>query len=236
MQVRFTGPVTLAPVSPRPQVEGRTCAQISEGTIAAAAVDVETIVRGALVTCQLSPAGDTDAFTFVAPAGAALSINMSPVNVTANFRWTLSGPSGPIVTCAGLCDVRNLPAGTYTIEVFSISNATGGYTLSLQGVSQIVTSGVPMAYGDLRTGRINRAGDTDAFRFTAEIQDQVSINLAGLLNRRWRLFDSLGRQVGGDCAGRCQTAPLTTRGVYTVVVYAIGTSAGDYSISLQNVR
>jgi hypothetical protein len=137
--VQFTGPVTIS--GPRLRSGGpeeiQTCKQITENAITAAAVDVESVNCGTLMTCKISSSGDTDAFTFMAAAGYAYSITISEQTAVAGFPcWELRGPTGNYITSScGRRAAGPLSAGKHTIETYGVG-FVGDYRLSLQLVSQ----------------------------------------------------------------------------------------------------
>jgi hypothetical protein len=84
--------------------------------------------------CRLDPlGGDTDAFSFMAPAGGAVSIKIAGPS---SSLWELFDPGGQFIEASfGQAESSPLPEdGTYTIKVSNNSNNTGNYTLSLQKV------------------------------------------------------------------------------------------------------
>lgn len=237
VDVKFGGPVSLVSPAPRPRSTGgseepQTCAQLTGRPEA----DVENIGCGALVQCRLDPAGDTDAFTFVVPAGgpnpAVVSINIAGASFT---RWQLFGPSGNLIGSSyGQAESGPLAAGTYRIVASNALNYVSQYGLSLHGVSQSsFNCGINMNYGDLKTGRLDIAGDTDAFRFTAASGDVASINIAGGSFTQWKLFGPTGNFITSSY-GAGQAGPLSA-GVHTIKVSNALNYVTNYTLSLQKV-
>jgi hypothetical protein len=112
---------------------------VSEGALAAAAVDVESVTCGVLMMCRLEPGGDTDAFTFTVPADrGTVSIKVAEVDKFSGgwTFWGLFGPTGQFITSSfGQAESGPLArAGTHTIIVSNGRNAIGDYTLSLQKI------------------------------------------------------------------------------------------------------
>jgi cysteine-rich repeat protein len=87
----------------------------------------------------------------------------------------------------------------------------------------------------------------DALVFLAAPGEVVSITVVAapgthhLFTPRWEVFDPLGARVltsTGErrCTGRCQTAPLPTRGLFVLQIFDPGRiGAGDYTVSLEAV-
>jgi hypothetical protein len=241
--VRVNGPVSVSEQRPVSSflAEGQSCQQVAESTFTAA-VDVENISCGALLTCRFDPAGDTDAFTFMAAGGAAhIKIAEVPVESgSRNARWDLFGPSGLLGGSSG-ADEQALPqAGAYTIETRDTFAATGDYALSVGGVSTEFQCGISSLYGDLKVGKLDNRADTDTFQFVAVAGDIVSINVTELpapspqRNARWDLYSPTGSPLGGS-SGSGQVGPLAASGTYTIVVLDTFNAIGDYSLSLQKV-
>ena len=205
VEIRFNGPVTVSgprAISGSPEV-ARSCSQISESI--SAAVDVETITCGTLMTCALNPVGDTDSFRFSAPNGGTASIGVARSPSSAGTPcWRVFNPIGQPLTgfvCNNVAPVNLATAGTYTIEVVeSRVDQPVNYTLSLQGVSQSFRCGMPIRFGDLKSSRLSREGDTDTFNFSAAAGEVVSISIArsaGLGTPCWRLFNPNGQALTG---------------------------------------
>lgn len=242
--VRVNGPLTMSsqrPVSSFP-AEGQSCQQVAESEVAAA-VDVETIACGALLMCRLDPSGDTDAFKFMAVGGAAI-IKIAEVPAASSSRaafWELFAPSGSELGSSFGDAHESLPqAGEYTVQTRDTVGATGDYALSVGGVSSDFQCGIPMAYGDLKMGKVDTQGDTDTFQFVAIAGDVVSINVTELPSPSssraafWKLYSPTGSLLGSSF-GSAQVGPLATSGTYTIVVLDTINAIGDYSLSLQKV-
>jgi hypothetical protein len=132
VEVRFNGPVTVS--GPRARSGGggggmeepQTCRQITGSAVA----DVETIGCGALIVCSINPVGDTDAFTFSAPARGAVSITTAKRSGPGSPYQELFDPDGSRVFGS-----RLPKTGKYTIIVSEfVNNDTVDYTLSLHRV------------------------------------------------------------------------------------------------------
>ena len=89
---------------------------------------IGNVVSGAIAT-----AGQQDRYTFTLP-GAALLYFDSLANI-GNLSWTLTGPTGPVVSTRDFINgdglVLNLPSGNYTLTVDGTRDATGAYSFRL---------------------------------------------------------------------------------------------------------
>ena len=234
VKARIVGPFASIP-NPRPIsfVEGQSCKQIREAAVAAAAVDVESMTCGSLMMCRLDPAGDTDTFSFMAPAGGAVSIKIAGPTWS---RWDLFGPTGEALGASfGQATTGPLPlSGKHTIGVTNTANNVGDYVLSLQGISQSFHCASSMAFGDLKTGRLDQQGDTDTFSFVAIQGQVVNIKITGPTWSRWDLFGPAGQSLGASF-GQATTAALPADGSYIIHVTNTANNTGNYTLSLQKV-
>ena len=185
-------------------------------------VDGSTILPGMLLTnCQFSPAGDTDTFKFAVSAIGAASIKIcGPSNSNVCLRY----PSGGAY-CSSGGTVRSYLSGSgiYTIETSTSSSQVGPYSLSLNGVSQEFQNGVPIAFGQTKTGTLDACADEDTFQFVCQANQTVSITLNGPSNIGYRLFSPTG---GSITTGKCGT------GTHTILVSNDSGLTGAYSLTL----
>jgi hypothetical protein len=119
-------------------------------------------------------------------------------------------------------------------------NDPGGYTLSLQFVSQTNCCAKPIAAGESVGGFLREVGQLDAYVFEADTGGGVTINTApigSIVEPRWRVFDPNGQAVSGCSTVRggpatCLNLPST--GTYSIAVDDLGSDAtGGYNVSLQ---
>lgn len=233
---RFTGPTdatnppvvqlngwALASIVPRPRsfVEGGySC--LANGS---------TILPGMLLTnCKFSPAGNTFKFS-VSAAGAASVKFCGPQN----SRLSVYSPSGPFVCEApsGYNQVCNLyGTGTYTITTESISNTVGPYSMSLNGISQEFQNGVPITFGQTKSGTLDACADEDTFKFVCQANQVVRITVNGPSNISWGLFSPTGSYMNGSYGtGQAQCAS----GTHTIRVANSSGLTGAYSLKLEKV-
>jgi hypothetical protein len=216
--------------------EGYACAQDASGGGA------EPIMCGASVSCSLSPAGDTDAFSITVPAAAALAIEISGTNIPC---WDLHDGNGTSVASA--CKNDNpqkkltgpLTAGTYSIIITETVGHTSDYVLSVQGTSTSFHCGAPLALptSSLSGVPLQPAGDTDSYEITATAGERVHIVASGPLIPCWLLFTPGGALEQNTCnanSGDGTTGPLMA-GIHTLVVRESLDRATTYSLSVQQV-
>jgi hypothetical protein len=89
---------------------------------------------GSPLSGKFDLAGDTDSFQLNGiSANQTYSINIKGPN---GSQWRIFDPDGNPVNsgCSGLCQVKLLKAGGYTLVVYNYWNYTGSYTLSAQKV------------------------------------------------------------------------------------------------------
>lgn len=236
--VRFTGPtdVTNPPVV---QLNGGSLTSIAARPIrwpeppASCPADGSSVGCESLVSCELKPAGDTDAFKVTVPANADLCINVAGPSST---WWKIFAPSGALVkTATGLNVAALSVAGKYTIQIYNALNNPGAYRMSVVGVStpfrcgpSLIPGGTPL------TGAFEVGGDTDAYQLNNVLANQAfSINVKGPSSTWWKIFDSGGNLI--KTATGLSEVKLTTAGGYTLVVYNALNNTGSYTISIQKV-
>ena len=176
-----------------------TLAQACETT----ALPCDSIVPG-----DLSTGVDTDIFRFTATAGETVRIALAetpPLSIS----WRLLDASGhPAAVCGAFTnlaasDCPSLPAGTYQVEVQSVSrNATGSYNIHLQRLTapcDMTAIGCDQA----PAGTIASPGDDALFQFSvgpaAELVRVSVVGLGGLnFSPEWRLLTAAG-DAAADC-------------------------------------
>ncbi len=231
-----TTTITTSTTTTTTLVDGTQCQQFIEGTMNAPS---ESIPCGIALACHIEPAGETDAFTIDAPAGAVLAVNAAGPATTC---WQAFDPDGmPIGAehCDGLHELSIAKTGTQTIRVrFFSSSAIGDYTVAVDGVSAAFTCGVPLTLPtDMYSGQLSPGGDLDTFQFDAAANDAVSITVANPGHPCWTLFDPSGNIVKAD---RCDPAGTDSAsglaaGTYTILVRHLTDQATPYTLSLQRV-
>ncbi len=195
------------------------------------------IACGGTVSGSLA-VGDTDTFTFAGIADEVVNIDLGD-SPAADEMWQLYDPDGILVTnCSTKYCNGTLPkTGTYTIIVFDgSSNQAFSYNLTLQGLSEGITCGTPIACGGTVSGSL-AVGDTDTFTFAGIADEVVNIDLSDSpsSNEMWQLYDPDGILVT-DCSTRHCNGTLLKTGTYTIIVADGGSNqAFAYSLTLQGV-
>ena len=154
--------------------------------------DGSTIKCGALLTCELKPEGDTDAFKINLPANAVLSTNIAGGS---GNKWTVYDPKGKYVGSSyGKYTAAVEIAGIYTVEVSNAYNKANKYTLSVLGVSanyscgpRIIPGGSPVK------DEFEIEGDTDSFLLNGvKAKESYSINIQGGSGNKWTIYSPKG--------------------------------------------
>jgi cysteine-rich repeat protein len=152
-------------------------------------------------------------------------------------------------------------SGGFTLHVSDTGVGTGTYSVTVEAVSatadglsngppaptcERVVAGLPdgtrpIPIGTPVAGVIVPIGETDTFTFVASAGEVVQAELDTLLLAPgfvavWEAFDATGARVpfadgAPHCAGSCETAPLATDGVVTILV----ADDGDDSIGAYNL-
>jgi hypothetical protein len=188
---------------------------------------------GALVTCEFSPAGDTDSFRVTVPSNASLWINIAG---TVTSYWSIYDPRGNIIISSNNRRVANLSgAGTYTIETHDTRNLEVPYTISVQGVSPQFRCGPDITpNGDPVESELEERGDTDTYQLNNIKAGQVlSINIAGTVTTYWSLYDPEGTEVAAS--NRLSTVTLPVSGNYTIGVHDTRALQTSYTLSVQSL-
>jgi hypothetical protein len=224
----------LSGIVPRPACPGGG----GPGPTPTCPADGALIGCDALLSCELKPAGDTDAFRIQLPANADLSINSQDQDDSVAPRWEIFDPKGIRVDypCGGRCQVALTAAGIYTIEVFETYDRAGRYTLSVLGISTPYRCGDQIIPGANPTnGKFELPGDTDSYKLNGVKAGQTySINITGDKAPGWQIFDPSGKRANYGCGGKCSVT-LPVAGDYTIEVYETYHRTGTYSLSVQKV-
>src|SRR5215470_1393990 len=151
--------------------------------------------------------------------------------------------------------------GAFTLRISDTGVGVGSYSVTVEAVSATAngaSNGPPTptcerpAVGMLDgtrpivpdqpvNGLIAPPGETDTFTFVADAGDMVQAEISAIVplpgfTPVWEAFDATGERVplaGGasQCASACETAPLATGGVVTILVADDGNDAsGGYTL------
>ena len=225
--------------------------------------ETDTIHSSEWLTGAIDPVVDQDAYTFTSEAGQLVFIQVNRMSDTLNPRIDLFPPSGGAVeagagdsyydnhTIAVLFAHPLEESGQYTIVVRDDgADGTGGYVLSLLNLSGALTSeqdpdGGPIAFDEVKTGAIAPVADQDAYTFTGEAGQQVTIQanrMGGGLNPQIRLYPPNGgavEAIAGDSyynnhsIAHLYAHTLAESGQYTILVRDDGADdTGECMLSL----
>jgi hypothetical protein len=178
---------------------------------------------GSTVSGTLTQPGQTADYTFSLANPAQLYFAaISPQN--GNFYWTLTGPSGVVVSNTYLYEPYNrelsLPAGNYALRISGNGAAIGAFSFRMLDLATATS----FNYGDVVTGASATSPlAVNLYKFNAAAGDNVYFNTLansdGYL--QWQVLDPFGRVFisdrGFSTIGR-QVLPYA--GAYTVVVDA----------------
>jgi hypothetical protein len=198
--------------------------------------------------CDLYTTGDVDSFVFNANAGdtwdMVLGVASGP---TTNICLTLYSPTNTVVfpeTCTnigGLIDsvgavLQLTTAGTYTMVVQETSDATVGYSLSLERISPAPPDATPLTLAKNVTGSISVPTAQEAYTFsgvtTGTYEIAASLGSGATQNICFNVYQPNGSSalsggapctnVGGEIDTITADVTPTVNGTYVVLLYAGG--------------
>ena len=194
---------------------------------------------------SIDVAGGSQAFTFNLASAAKLYFDS--LTDSEQFQWSLSGPSGAVVTdrlfdssdgsdVADQDVVLDLTAGAYTLTVDALTGVTGTFAFRLLDLATAATQLQP---GINNTGSLAPAAETDVYSFTARSGDDFSLDplhWEGTTAPVWRLLDPAGQIIlSGSLASAVSGQSLTATGTFTLLVEgAISDTVGwrDYALNV----
>ncbi len=207
----------------------------------------QNIAYGDVVTCAVSPTGDSDLFRFTGVTGEIVKIVMS--RTSGHYPCIeLFDPDDNSMGLACLVGNSNqitatLPQeGIYTIVASEVGDDyTLNYNLALERLAPTPSANaLPIEFaqtiGDLK---ISPVGDQDLFYFSGNAADEVLITMSRTSGHFpcIELFDPDGNSMGSAClVGNSNqiTATLPQEGIYIIVASEIGDDYPlDYTITLQ---
>lgn len=210
--------------------------------VARAVNTTAALTLGTTVSGTLAEPTQTASYTFTLGAATTLFFN-SLSQQTGSWYWTLTGPSGTLVSnrplYASYDEAVVAPAGAYTLTISAASSQTGAFSFRLSDLS----TATPVSYGQVVAGTTAAAHQDAFYQFTAQAGDTVYFNTLGSSDnyQQWEVIDPFGRVIYGlqgfSPFGR-QVLPYA--GTYTVVVgtpyYDPATAGASFSfqISLEN--
>jgi RHS repeat-associated protein len=197
--------------------------------------------------------GESDRYTFTAPAGQIVTLVLVSSSNSAGLNWSLEDAYGRAILprTASLANQGpfTLVGGSYTIEVVgevsSGAAQTGSYSFTLRndGIdTSYVPSGTPIALGQIVDTAIGAPGAPDLYRLTVGAGENVYFDLQlGASTLRWTLFDPVGRAVFGPAtanfaATQNQGPFVLAAGAYTLRIEDTGTATPPYRFQVWDVQ
>ena len=186
--------------------------------------------------------GEVDRYGFTLEEPARIALDSLTNN--GNLRWSLSGPRGAIVNDRPLSSTDSIDGssyfdlvpGDYTIAVDGVGDTTGGYGFRLLNLD----AASPIAPGEVVSGTLNPASETDAYKFSATAGERFFFDRSQSTgDAYWRLLDPFGRSVWGPTHTNTDVGPTTLDydGSYTLLVEGRRheTVASSYSFVMHRV-
>ncbi|MGE5827382.1 MAG: choice-of-anchor D domain-containing protein [Micromonosporaceae bacterium] len=210
----------------------------------------EEIFYGDVITCDISPQGDSDVFRFQGTTGEQVfATTVRPSGYVSPcvqlFRPSGGTPfasactaTGKVFTVGGTLD----ETGLWTVTVVDGGSPNvGPYTLVLDRLAPASPAGEPVNYGGTVTGDIDPLGDADLYIIGGGLGSTISIQTArvsGGVQPCIALYDPDGVLVATDCPSTGSafaiTATLAKEGTHTIHVADRGNNdIGAYSLTLQ---
>ena len=184
---------------------------------------------GDTVTDSIATPGERVAFTFDVAADGFLYFD-SLTNEAA-LTWSLSGPTGEIVTgrqftrtdsSSFTAPVFEARAGSYTLTVDGNLDTTSTFAFTLSDVATGTPVTLPATVGETVSvsGTLDPGGETQIFRFDAAAGDSLSFDSVAADNAlaSYRVVDPFGRTVFTETLNRDETdVTLAFTGTYSLV-------------------
>jgi YD repeat-containing protein len=198
---------------------------------------------GQVVTGSIGTSADPPpwrVYTFTGAVNDVLTIrtgNLSPGSFTPNIE--LYSPSGSLlVSNYNQVDRTLTVAGTYTILMRAYSaGTTGNFTLTWQKMNAPCSLS-QITCGQVLSGSISTAGESDIYSFTVSANDVVTIRVmktSGTLYPNVELFNAAGSRIVGPTTQIDTT--FATAGTYTILLRDYNTTGtGNYLLYWQKVK
>jgi hypothetical protein len=198
--------------------------------------------------CELYTTGDVDSFVFKAAAGDTWDMVLGVASgATTNICLTLYAPNNSVASPQACTNIefggdsvgtvlQLTTAGTYTMVVQETSDATVGYSLSLERISPAPADATALSLSKNITGAITVATAQEAYTFygvtTGKYQIAASLVSGDTQNVCFNVYQPNGSsalssgapctniEFGGDTISVDLTP--TQNGTYVVLVYAGG--------------
>lgn len=196
----------------------------------------------ATVNGSISSPGEVDSYTFTLENPTKLALDSLVEN--SNLRWTLSGPSGTVVspnalraqggTNSGYAPLSLVP-GDYRLDVDGTGATTGDYGFRLLDLSRATAVAID---GTAIAGSMAATAQQEAFAFDAQAGDLLWLGITSLPSGVvLRLYDPFGNLVDSSLTSSQEVGRLPYNGQYTLLLDAgTGTPAGAaYDFSLRRM-
>ncbi|MEU8200630.1 VWD domain-containing protein [Streptosporangium sp. NPDC049046] len=216
------------PVVPPQEFQTSVPFSVSNGVPAAGAGNLETVVSA-------------DQYRFTLDQPGAIYVD---VRECRDFKWTLLDQSGTAVTY-GYCsdkEVRNLPAGTYRLNIQAQGEESGTYAVSVTTIPADLS--VPITIGGATVDlNLTAPGQNGAWTFTGTAGQRIFLSFTdgtfGSLNADATLKKPDGSTLKSSmfCGAECfiDTITLPVSGTYTVALNPTGSYVGKLTAKITTV-
>jgi RHS repeat-associated protein len=208
------------------------------------------LTPGTPVSGSLSPADETDLYSFTAAAGDRFFFDAQARTSAPNATWRLIDPYGNVAfastsfgSASSDVDVTALARpGRYTLllEGSIFDTGAGTYTINVQP-ARIDTA--PLTLGSTVSGSITTAGEQDRYTFTLSSGSRLYFDaLTNNTSLAWTLTGPAGTVVSGRrftaSDGGSVGNPVLNLipGDYTLTIDPPGDAVGDYAFRLWDLR
>ena len=193
-----------------------------------------------IVQGNISIAGEGDVFTFTLASNGRYYFDA--LSNIANLKWSLEGPTGPLVTDRAFTSsdgfnsttpVISLKPGFYRLTIESGNGTTNGYAFRLMDLA----SAALITPGTVVSNTLIPGNRTDLYQFTAAAGDQLFFDrtfLTSGLSVYWRLIDPYGNEVFEGPFNDVNTITQRVSGTYTLLIEGnlSQTGTGSYSFNV----
>jgi len=204
---------------------------------------LQTLTLGSVVNGAIASPGQRQQYTF--SLGTASRLYFDSLTNASGVYWSLDGPTGNIVNARSFSSsdaqsvgnpVLSVPAGNYTLTLFTSSDVLGGYEFRLLNLAAatVLTPGTPVTVNNFV------ANSTALYQFTAAAGDQIDVLyqvLSGMPDAYSRLIDPYGNIVYARYPSSANpgTNGLIAAGTYTLLIegYIGDTGTGSYTVNVQ---
>ena len=190
------------------------------------------LTLGTNISGSIDVAGEQDTYAFNLPNHVRL--HFDALSGSANMQWTLTGPTGSIVSPRSFrssdsfdnsIPVMNVPPGDYVLTVSAATNSTGSYAFRLLELGSAAT----LTPGTQVTGTLNPGSQTHLYRWAAQADDRFYFDvLEGFSNATWRLVDPYSNVLFSRAfTSDEETLTISQDGTYTILIEGRWTASGS---------